>query len=102
MHFEPGGARLFSVGAVFGADAQSARGGLHRPEQQGLESPENHGPGWFSGRAEGVVQGSSALIDDESLVRAREATTARQQRAGKQQAAASKQASSKQQASRRS
>jgi hypothetical protein len=35
--------------------------------KKGPESPENHGPGWFSGRAEGVVQSWSALIDEKAV-----------------------------------
>jgi hypothetical protein len=65
MHFEPGGASPINDNKMPAADAQSARGALHRPEQEGPESPENHGPGWFSGRAEGVVQSASARIADD-------------------------------------
>ena len=39
---------------------------MHRPEK-GPESPENLGPGRFSGRAEGVVQSEDALIDGNAV-----------------------------------
>ena len=67
MHFEPGGASPLDDDDMFAADAQSARGGLHISEQEGLESPENLGPGRFSGRAEGVVQSEDALIDENAV-----------------------------------
>ena len=44
MHFEPGGASPIDDDEMLAADAQSARGALHTPEQEGPESPENHGP----------------------------------------------------------
>jgi hypothetical protein len=34
MHFEPGGASPYTKRGVHNADAQSARGAMHKPEQR--------------------------------------------------------------------
>jgi hypothetical protein len=63
MHFEPGGAGPSVEGEVFGADAQSARGATHRPQEArgGAGGRRAQRP---PARAEGVVQSEDALIDD--------------------------------------
>jgi hypothetical protein len=71
MHFEPGGASPFDDGAMVGADAQSARGRMHRPRRRGGCWGRRGAP---PTRAEGVVQSWSALISDGRVTRQREAT----------------------------